>query len=64
MKINGITLEVGREMALRDLLESKGYKTSRVAVELNGEIVPRSKYDQVTVSDGDSLEIVNIVGGG
>lgn len=64
MKINGITLEVGREMALRDLLESKGYKTSRVAVELNGEIVPRSKYDQVMVSDGDSLEIVNIVGGG
>lgn len=64
MRINGTTIEVGREMTLKDLLESRGYKISRVAVELNGDIVPRSKYDDVVVSDGDSLEIVSIVGGG
>ncbi len=64
MRINGTTIEVGREMTLKDLLESKGYKISRVAVELNGDIVPRSRYDHVIVSDGDSLEIVSIVGGG
>lgn len=64
MRINGTTIELGREMTLKDLLESKGYKISRVAVELNGDIVPRSRYDHVIVSDGDSLEIVSIVGGG
>ncbi len=64
MKINGTTIEVVRETTLKDLLESRGYKVSRVAVELNGDIVPRSKYDHVIVSDSDSLEIVSIVGGG
>lgn len=64
MRINGTTIEIGREMTLKDLLESKGYKISKVAVELNGDIVPRSRYDHVIVSDDDSLEIVSIVGGG
>jgi sulfur carrier protein len=64
MRINGTNIEIGREMTLKDLLESKGYKISRVAVELNGDIVPKSRYDHVIVSDGDSLEIVSIVGGG
>lgn len=36
----------------------------RVAVERNGEIVPRSQYVQVKLQDGDQLEIVVAVGGG
>lgn len=36
----------------------------RVAVELNGEIVPRSAWPQVRLREGDRLEIVNAIGGG
>ena len=36
----------------------------RLAIEKNGEIVPRSQFDSVIISDGDKLEIVGAVGGG
>jgi len=36
----------------------------RIAIERNGEIVPRSQFDQVMVCQGDQLEIVGAVGGG
>ncbi|MEP6656103.1 MAG: sulfur carrier protein ThiS, partial [Betaproteobacteria bacterium] len=36
----------------------------RIAVERNGEIVPRSRYGEMTLEDGDTLEIVVAVGGG
>ena len=47
--------------ALIDALEMKG---DRVAVELNGEIVSRSRWAESTLKDGDKLEIVHFVGGG
>ena len=46
---------------LVDLLELTG---RRIAVELNGEILPRSKHLDHTLSDGDRIEIVHAVGGG
>jgi sulfur carrier protein len=36
----------------------------RLAIEKNGEIVPRSQFDSVNLQDGDKLEIVGAVGGG
>ena len=46
---------------LLDALELAG---KRVAVEKNGEIVPRSRYAETRLADGDTLEIVVAVGGG
>ena len=46
------------------LLEHMGLQGKRIAVERNGEIVPRSKFDQPILTDGDRLEIVVAVGGG
>lgn len=46
---------------LLDVLELAG---KRVAVEKNGEIVPRSRYAGTPLADGDTLEIVVAVGGG
>ena len=51
-------LEISR---LLDLLELTG---KRLAVELNGEIVPKSQHATTTLNDGDQLEIVVAVGGG
>ena len=47
--------------ALVDLL---GMKADRVAVELNRNIVPRDRWSQIQLSEGDHLEVVHFVGGG
>jgi sulfur carrier protein len=49
---------------IAQLLEHMGLQGKRIAVERNGEIVPRSKFDQPILADGDRLEIVVAVGGG
>jgi sulfur carrier protein len=46
------------------LLERMALAGKRVAVERNGEIVPKSLHPQVPLADGDRLEIVVAVGGG
>ena len=49
---------------MASLLEQLGMKRDRVAVELNRSIVPREKWDETGLSEGDRLEIVHFVGGG
>lgn len=49
---------------LAALVESLGMKSDRVAVELNRDIVPRDRWTETKLSDGDRLEIVHFVGGG
>ena len=49
---------------LHELIASMGLDPSRVAVELNGDIVPRADFSNMKLKDGDSLEIVHFVGGG
>lgn len=51
-------------MTVADYLIENGYKTEYVAVELNGEILPRANYTNTVLSDGDKLEVVSFVGGG
>ena len=45
-------------------LSTAGYNTARVAVELNGDIVPKAKYHETVFKDGDIVEVVSFVGGG
>jgi thiamine biosynthesis protein ThiS len=52
------------EFTLAALIESLAIKSDRVAVELNREIVPRDRWAETLLKDGDSLEIVHFVGGG
>ena len=49
---------------LAALIESLAMKSDRVAVELNRDIVPRDRWPQTNLKDGDRLEIVHFVGGG
>jgi len=46
------------------LLSAIGLDTRKVAVERNEEIVPRSTYATLALTDGDTLEIVHFIGGG
>jgi thiamine biosynthesis protein ThiS len=50
--------------SIADLVSGIGLDPKKVAVELNGEIAPRSTLAEVALSDGDVLEIVHFVGGG
>jgi sulfur carrier protein len=49
---------------LAALIESLNMKSDRVAVELNRDIVPRDRWPQTPLKEGDRLEIVHFVGGG
>jgi sulfur carrier protein len=49
---------------IADLVAQLGLVGKRIAVEQNGEIVPRSVYAQTNLQNGDKLEIVGAVGGG
>lgn len=64
LSINGETRRFDDAPDVARLLERLELAGKKVAVEMNGEIVPRSRYAQTRLADGDSLEIVVAVGGG
>lgn len=64
MKLNGIIYQLEQPIILLDLLKEHGFQTQRIAVEMNGDIIPKATYDQVTVTNHDTLEVVSFVGGG
>lgn len=63
MKVNGKETVVF-EGSLLAYLKQAGYQTERIAVELNGCVVPRAAYDAVELKKDDVLEVVSFVGGG
>jgi sulfur carrier protein len=52
------------DMTIAGLIVALNLTGKRLAIEKNGEIVPRSQFGDVAVQDGDKLEIVGAVGGG
>jgi sulfur carrier protein len=50
--------------SLADLVGILGMKADRVAVELNRDIVPRDRWTEIRLNEGDRLEVVHFVGGG
>jgi len=62
--LNGDPRPLPAPMSVADLLQDLGYAGKRVAVERNGDIVPRSRHAETVLGDGDKLEIVVAVGGG
>ncbi len=64
MKVNGKQIKLTKSLSLKEYLEQEGYVLLRVAVEKNGQIIPRADFAAVMLCDEDSLEIVSFVGGG
>ena len=63
IQINGEPRTVG-PISLLELLVTLDINPARVAVERNREIVPKREYETTLLADGDTLEIVQFVGGG
>jgi sulfur carrier protein len=62
--INGEPRQFPSTLSLAQLVDSLSLTGKRIAIEKNGEIVPRSQYGETPLLDGDRLEIVVAVGGG
>jgi len=64
LTINGQARILSPAATLTALVEQLGMKSDRVAIELNREIVPRERWAETPLQNGDQLEIVHFVGGG
>ena len=63
VKINGEELNIAGK-TITEYLASINYDPKRIAVERNGDIVPKAKYGETILKDGDNVEVVSFVGGG
>ena len=63
VKVNGESLYIAGK-TITEYLADASYDIRRIAVERNGDIVPKAQYGETVLADGDSVEIVSFVGGG
>lgn len=64
IRLNGEVLEAAAALSVQGLIELQQLSGQRVAVELNGEVVPRSRWSETALKDGDQVELVRAIGGG
>lgn len=62
--VNGKKIELEKSLSIKDYLESAGVDPKIVVVEYNFEIPDKGKWTEITLKDGDNLEIVKFIGGG
>lgn len=64
MKVNDQIIDLQKSISLFDYLEQNNFDISRIAVEINGNIITRAKYKDTILNKEDAIEIVSFVGGG
>ena len=64
LTINGEVIDTIRAATVQELLDELKIVPARVAVEVNLKVVRKAEYETYRLSDGDTVEIVNFVGGG
>ena len=62
--LNGEPRELPEGSSAADLVERLALGGRRIAMEVNGEIVPRSRYAEFRLNEGDRVEVVHAIGGG
>ncbi|MGA9855725.1 MAG: sulfur carrier protein ThiS [Gammaproteobacteria bacterium] len=62
--VNGKPIEVPETFTVRDLIQRLELTDKRIALEVNGEIVPRSTHGVSRFKMGDKVEVVHAIGGG
>ncbi len=63
-EVNGESQHAGASITVRSLLERLDLGRRRVAVAINSQVVPRSRFDEVEIREGDRVEVIHAVGGG
>ena len=64
IQLNGDPYEINDGTNLNELLNKLKIQKNKVAIEVNGEIVEKDKYQNLILNKGDKVEIVNFIGGG
>lgn len=64
IKVNGQPYEAEESLSAATLVERLGFAGRRLALEINREIVPRSRWSQTALQAGDEVELVQAIGGG
>lgn len=64
LQLNGERRELAPGLTVAALIDQLGLAGRRLAVERNGDIVPRSQHAATALADGDRIEIVHAIGGG
>ena len=62
--VNGAPREYAAPTTYADLVDELSLAGKRLAIEVNGEILPRSRFPEARLADGDRIEVVVAVGGG
>ena len=64
VSVNGRTRELLAGATLPSLIDALGVDRRTIAIAHNGDVVPRDRYDGIALKDGDTVEVVRMVGGG
>ncbi len=62
--INGEAKDVSPDQSLHDIIESLGLNPKAVVAQVNSNILERKTYQEVLLTEGDNLELIQFVGGG
>ncbi len=62
--VNGKAVQIETSMTVEQLLDTVEVPPNYLAVEVNADVVPREDYTTTMVGEGDSIEVVTLVGGG
>ena len=62
--VNGKPCQIVAKSTLSSLLAELQVDRRLIAIAYNGDVIPRDRYDEVVLQDGDTLEVVRMVGGG
>ena len=64
IQLNGSPYEINTDSNLSELLNKLKIQKNKIAIELNGTIIEKKKYQKVILNKGDKVEIVHFIGGG
>jgi len=64
IQVNGKALELTQGATVAELVEQLALTGKRIAVEVNEDIVPRSRHGEVILNESDRVEVVHAIGGG
>lgn len=64
LTLNGEEINLDKQLTIRELIDVYELDISKIAVERNLELVPRSSLDDTVIKEGDDIEIIHFIGGG
>tara|TARA_Y100000590_G_scaffold216509_1_gene245293 strand:+ start:493 stop:696 length:204 start_codon:yes stop_codon:yes gene_type:complete len=64
IQLNGKQIKIRMNLSIKDLLKKHRLNQEKIAIELNGTILPKQKYKKTKIKNNDKIEIVQFIGGG